>query len=116
MQQGIPIEKAKEIVDLVKDSKKKRRLPFRRTWSASAAKTATRYRKSSPCCRGHDSESICGLRITGPTGVNAEVLRIPAHRIINAKEVFDLLHDDLAALETSSGKIPYRRASYNRDW
>src|ERR1700691_5142145 len=67
MQQGIPIEKAREIVKLGKDSKKKGRRRFRETWCGSAARIATRCRKSSRCCGRTISGLMCRLRISGRT-------------------------------------------------
>jgi len=45
MQQGIPIEKARDIVKAIRTRRKRCRLPFKRMWFESAAKTATRCRK-----------------------------------------------------------------------
>ena len=64
MQQGIAIEKAREIVKLVKDSKKKAQARSREIWCGSAAKTATRCRRSLPCSSSTISASICSSRIT----------------------------------------------------
>ena len=45
MQQGIPIEKARDIVKAIKDSKKKVQASIQAEWCESAAKTATHCRK-----------------------------------------------------------------------
>src|ERR1700691_2559993 len=55
------------------------------------------------------SELICSLRITGPTKSlstegTGEHRGLSAPPIINGKEVFDLLHEDLAALEGEFGQ------------
>src|SRR5438093_4446440 len=50
LQQGIPIERAKEIVRLIKDSKIRGKRPSRRTRSAWPERTATIFKRSSRCC------------------------------------------------------------------
>jgi len=67
MQQGIPIEKAREIVKLIKNSKKKCKPRSKATWFASAARTAIHCRTSSRFSSRAISASTCSSPTTDPT-------------------------------------------------
>ena len=54
MQQGIPIEKARDIVKLIKDAKKKVQASIQATSSASAAKTAISSQEIIALLKQHD--------------------------------------------------------------
>ena len=54
MQQGIPIEKAKEIVKMVKDSKKKAQASIQGDLVRISGKDRDTLQEVMPCCRQHD--------------------------------------------------------------
>src|SRR6185295_14043309 len=65
-------------------------------------------RKSSPCCGRKISALICNSRITGRikgfTTKATKVTKLSSHVAINAKEFFELLREDLAAIEREFGR------------
>ena len=64
LQQGIPIEKAKEIVRLVKDSKRKAQASIQGDTVRISSKTETSCRRLLPCCAAKNWVWNCSLRIT----------------------------------------------------
>jgi len=67
LQQGIPIEKAKEIVRLVKDSKKKAQASIQGDTVRISSKDRDELQGSSPCCAARIWAWSCSLRTTGRT-------------------------------------------------
>jgi len=104
LQQGIPVEKAKEIVRLVKDSKKKAQASIQGDTVRISSKIATSCRPSSPCCAAKIWGWSCSSRITGPISwPPIENRFFPNHAIKSesfehtdhsaAREVFELLRE-----------------------
>ena len=67
MQQGIVIEKAREIVKLVKDSKKKAQASIQGDLVRISSKDRDTLQETIALLKGHDSESICSLRTIART-------------------------------------------------
>ncbi len=67
LQQGIPIEKAKEIVRLVKDSKRRRRPASRAIRSGFRARTAMCFNRLSLCCGRRKWAWSCSSPTTAQT-------------------------------------------------
>lgn len=67
MQQGIPIEKAKEIVRLIKDSKKKAQASIQGDLVRVSGKDRDTLQEVIAMLRAKDLASICSSRITGRT-------------------------------------------------
>ena len=67
LQQGIPIEKAREIVKTIKDSKKKVQASIQGDLVRVSGRIATPCRRSSRCCAATISASTCSSPIIVPT-------------------------------------------------
>ena len=105
MQQGIPIEKAREIVKLIKDSKKKvQRFDPGRPGPGERKRSRRAAGDHCAAAAGRISASIRSLRITGPIRVlrdsTLEAFKLGTNRLstpatIDGKEIFELLRGDL---------------------
>ena len=100
MQQGIPIEKAREIVKLIKDSKKKVQASIQGDTVRVSGKDRDALQEMIALLRGHDFG--IDMQFTNYRKLEKDTLSSPA--TTTAKEVFELLRDDLAAIEREFGR------------
>jgi octaprenyl-diphosphate synthase len=104
LQQGIPVEKAKEIVRLVKDSKKKAQASIQGD-TVRPRRAAGDYRVAARQRSGR-GVAVYQLPYELITGIEKREKRrtLSTLAIATAREVFDLLRDDLMAIEQELGR------------
>jgi len=104
LQQGIPIEKAKEIVRLVKDSKKK----VQASIQGDTVRIAMNCSRSSPCCAARIWVWSCSSPITERTDHLPPAV---GRRSLFARTGCDCIHPN-ARQKTSKQKRPHSRIKH----
>ena len=99
LQQGIPIEKAREIVKLVKNSKKKAQA------SIQGGRCPDQRQRSRHAAGNYRHGQAAGFRYRSAVHQLPEQLtHLGTTTSINGKEIFDLLRDDIVAIEEQFGR------------
>ena len=104
LQQGIPIEKAKEIVLLVKNSKKKAQASIQADVVRISGKDRDTLQDVIAMVKQQDfgiDLQFTNYRTQLITGANE---KLGTTTTINGKEIFDLLRDDIVAIEEQFGR------------